>query len=70
MRQGVLVPDFLTGRMVVRFSVHEYSRKLHCGQPLEVLVDGVWQETRIGYEGGWILEGVECATIVGLRVRI
>ena len=70
MKQGVLVPDLRNGRMMIRFSVNEYSEKLHCGQRLEVLVDGIWKKTRLGYDGGWILDEVVCATLVGLRVRI
>ena len=70
MRQGVIELDQWTERMVIRFSSHEDSGKLHCGQPLEVFVNGEWKETRIGYNGGWILEGIECSTPIGLKAII
>jgi len=40
MRQGVLVPNNVTGRMDVRFSPEEYYRGLHCGDTMEYDMSG------------------------------
>lgn len=70
MRQGTLVPYAGTDRMTVCFSAGDYFGKLHCGQPIEVLIDGAWHSTRVDYCKGWCLKGVDCDDIAGLTVRI
>ena len=71
MRQGTLVPYIGTERMTVYFAEGDFFGKLHCSQPLEALLDGIWQPTQMEYaKGGWRLKGVDLDDIVGLTVRI
>ena len=71
MRQGTLVPYIGTERMTVCFAEGDFFGKLHCNQPLEALLDGIWHPTQMEYDkGGWRLKGVDLDDIVGLTVRI
>lgn len=70
MKQGVLVPNIATGRMDVRFSPEEYHGGLHCGDTMEVLINGKWKPTRIEMNDDWYLVGVKTKDITGLTVRI
>lgn len=72
MRQGVLVPDNETGRMDIRFSPEEYYGGIHCGECMDVLLNGVWEPTRMemGFDRNWYLVGIKCDDLVGLIVRI
>ena len=59
MKQGTLVRDLKTGRMVIRYSLEEYSDGLHCGTALEVKVGTHWKKTRIEHNGSdWYLPGI------------
>ena len=46
-KQGVLIYDDVIGRMDIRFGPLDYYGGLHCGERLEVLLDGEWIPTRI-----------------------
>ena len=72
MRQGTLVPDYRTGRMDIRFSPAEYYGGLHCGETMEILMNGQWEPTRIemDFEREWYLVGIACDDLIGLTVRI
>lgn len=70
MRQGVLVPDFQSGRMDIRFGLEEYYGGLHCGECMDVLVDEKWVPTRIEMGDDWYLVGVKTDRLQGLTVRI
>lgn len=39
-KQGVLIYDDVIGRMDIRFGPLDYYGGLHCGERLEVLLDG------------------------------
>ncbi len=39
-KQGVLVYDFQQERIDIRFGLEEYYGGLHCGETLDVLIDG------------------------------
>ena len=68
--QGALVYDTTTGRYNIRFDLACYYGGLHCGNCLDVRVGGRWIPTRIEYDGGWYLVGVDTDILDGLMVRI
>ncbi len=70
MRQGTLVVDEDSGRMDIRFGLEEYYGGLHCGECMDVLIDGEWIPTRIEMGEGWYLVGIQTDQLVGLIVRI
>ena len=39
-KQGVLIYDDVIGRMDIRFGPLDYYGGLHCGERLEILLDG------------------------------
>ena len=41
-RQGTMVTDEDSGRMDIRFGLLDYYGGLHCGECLDVLIDGEW----------------------------
>lgn len=69
MRQGALVKDVESGRMDIRFGLNEYYGGLHCGDTLDVLIDGEWIPTRIEMADDWYLVGVKVDDLIGLIVR-
>lgn len=70
MRQGTMVADEESGRMDIRFGLMDYYGGLHCGECLDVLIDGEWVHTRIEMGDGWFLVGIQTDQLVGLVVRI
>ena len=58
-KQGVLIYDDVIGRMDIRFGPLDYYGGLHCGERLEVLLDGEWIPTRIELGEFWYLKGVK-----------
>ena len=70
MKQGTMVTDEESGRMDIRFGLMDYYGGLHCGECLDVLIDGEWIHTRIEMGDGWFLVGVPTDQLVGLVVRI
>lgn len=70
MKQGVLVPDYASGRINIRFSPEEHYGGLHCGETMEVLIDGKWMPTRIEMDEDWYLVGIPYEDLIGLIVRI
>lgn len=71
-RIGSLVYDERTERMDIRFGLEEYYGGLHCGEGMEVMLDGKWIPTRIEMDINckWYLVGVDADSLVGLTVRI
>jgi hypothetical protein len=70
-KQGVLVYDFQQERIDIRFGLEEYYGGLHCGETLDVLIDGKWIPTRIEKAADWFLVGIgENISLPGLTVRI
>ena len=51
--QGALVYDNNTGRYNIRFDLDKYYGGLHCGECMDVKVQGKWIPTRIEYDRGW-----------------
>lgn len=47
-----------------------YYGGLHCGDTMEVLIDGNWIPTRIEMDDDWYLVGIPCRDLIGLIVRI
>lgn len=69
--QGILIYDSMTDRLDIRFSLEEYYGGLHCGQVLEVEIDGVWKPVRVEKSDEWYLVGLKNTTpILGLNARI
>ena len=69
-KQGVLIYDDVTDRMDIRFGPLDYYGGLHCGDRLEVLLNGEWISTRIKLGKFWYLRGVRLSRLNGLIVRI
>ena len=70
MKQGALIFDEQTDRYDIRFDLADYYGGLHCGERLEVLLDGEWIPTRIELGEFWYLKGVKLIKLNGLIVRI
>lgn len=62
--------DDVIDRMDIRFGPLDYYGGLHCGERLEVLLDGEWIPTRIELGEFWYLKGVKLIKLNGLIVRI
>ncbi len=69
-KQGVLIYDSKADRLDIRFGLLDYYGGLHCGTPMEVLVDGRWLPTRIEKSHFWYLVGIRVSDLNGLIVRI
>lgn len=69
-KQGVLIYNDVTDRMDIRFGPLDYYGGLHCGDRLEVLLNGEWISTRIELGKFWYLSGVRLSRLNGLIVRI
>lgn len=70
MKKGTMIVDRESGRMDIRFGLEEYYGGLHCGECLDVLIDGEWIPTRIEMDDGWYLVGIQTERLAGLTVRI
>jgi len=70
MKIGTLVLQRDIGRMDIRFSLNDYYGGLHCGETLDVKINGRWVSTRIEMGNDWYLVGVDTDDLVGLIVRI
>ena len=46
MRKDCLIYDEGSGRMDIRFGLKEYYGGLHCGEGMEVILDGNWRRMR------------------------
>ncbi len=46
MRKSCLIYDEGSGRMDIRFGLEEYYGGLHCGEGMEVILDGNWRRMR------------------------
>lgn len=69
-KQGILIYDDVIDRMDICFGPLDYYGGLHCGERLEVLLDGEWIPTRIELGEFWYLKGVKLIKLNGLIVRI
>lgn len=59
--------------MDVRFGLEEYYGGLHCGEGMEVELDGEWVTTRIEMDcsdSQWYLVGIKTDELQGLKVRL
>lgn len=68
--QGALVYDKTTDRMDIRLSLNKYYGGLHCGKTMDVKINDKWKPTRIEYDNGWYLDGIDTDDLVGLIVRM
>lgn len=67
MREGVLIYDHESDRMDIRFGLLDFYGGLHCGECLEVYIDGKWIPTRIELGSFWYLRGFVLQTSTGFR---
>ena len=67
--QGTLIYDKKTDRFDIRYDLTTYYGGLHCGDCLDVFVNGRWVPTRIEMSDKWYLVGIDTEDIAGLRVR-
>lgn len=70
LKAGALVYDEETDSIDVRFGLGDYYGGLHCGETMEVLIDGQWIPTRIEKSSVWYLVGIKTKTLPGLQVRM
>ena len=68
-RQGALVYDEDQDRIDIRFGLDDYYGGLHCGETMDVLIDGQWIPARIEKDRDWYLVGVKTKSLPGLLVR-
>lgn len=69
-KQGVRIYDDVIGRMDIRFRPPDYYGGLHCGERLDMLLDGERIPTRIELVEFWHPKGVKRIKLSGLIVRI
>lgn len=69
-RQGALVYSRDKGRYDVRFGLDDYYGGLHCGDCMDIRLNGRWVPTRMEYFAKWYLIGVNTDALDGLVVRI
>ena len=67
---GALFYDPETDRMDIRFDNLSSYGGLHCGTPLEVLLNDCWVPTRIEKASDWFLVGLSGLRLPGLRARL
>jgi hypothetical protein len=74
MRDGILIYDPKQERMEIRFSIDEFYGGLHCGECLDVYINGNWQPARIEFnhsDKDWYLVGIsKDISLEGLPARI
>ena len=69
-KQGSLLYDEERDRIDIRFGLNDYYGGLHCGETMEVLIDGQWVPTRIEKGNDWYLVGIKTKDLPGLQVRL
>jgi len=67
---GALFYDSETDRMDIRLDDQRFYGGLHCGTPLEVLLNDHWVPTHIEKAADWFLVGLSGLSLNGLRTRI
>ncbi len=70
MKKGILTINLDNKRMDIRFPSGELYGGLHCGECLDVKINGRWIPTRIEMGDDWFLVGVNTNDLIGLEVRI
>ena len=70
MKKGALVYDENQDRIDIRFSLNSYYGGLHCGEAIDVYINGRWIPTRIEKAQDWYLVGIITRSLPGLIVRI
>lgn len=70
MRTGSLFYNSNNNRMDIRFNLKEYYGGLHCGECMDVKINGKWVPTRIEMAEDWYLVGIDTDQLAGLTVRI
>ncbi|RCX07880.1 hypothetical protein DFR58_14814 [Anaerobacterium chartisolvens] len=71
MKGGALFYNPENDRMGIYFDDGTTESGLHCGDPMEVKVDGKWVSTRLEMSEQWYLVGIkDVDSIDGLKVRL
>ena len=58
-KRGSLVCDEEWNRIDIRSGLDEYHGRLHCGETMDVLIDGQWIPTHIEKQNDWYLVGIK-----------
>ena len=69
-KQGTLVYNDDLDRIDIRFSLDDYYGGLHCGETMDVFIDGEWIPTQIEKARDWFLIGIKTDSLPGLIIRI
>ena len=70
MKYGKLDYDYSVNRMDVKFEDGARFGGLHCGEPMEVKINGKWVPTRIEYGREWYIVAAPRVNPEGLEVRM
>ena len=68
--EGAMIYDSNADRMDIRFDNLYFHGGLHCGTPLEVLLNDQWVPTCIEKADDWFLVGLKGLPLNGLRTRL
>lgn len=66
--EGILTYSHADQRYQIRYGIEDYTDGLHCGEPLQAEINGVWTDTRIEFSDRWYLVNIG-DQLDGLRVR-
>lgn len=68
--QGKLFYNFENNRIGIRFNDGTVDEGLHCGQTMDIFINGKWIPTRIEMARDWYLVDVKnLDSLVGLTVK-
>lgn len=71
MKTGILFYNSSNERIDIIFEDGSTEGGLHCGQTMEVKIDGQWIPTSIEMSNDWYLVGIRnIDSLVGLKVRL
>lgn len=69
MKNGSLIYEEDQDRIDIHFGLDDFYGGLHCGETMEVLINGQWIPTRIEKSSDWYLVGIKTKSLPGLQVR-
>lgn len=70
MKTGSLIYNEDYDRIDIRFGLDDYYGGLHCGETMDVFIEGEWIPARIEKGSDWYLVGVKTDSLPGLQVRL
>jgi hypothetical protein len=69
-KEGTLFYNAHLERADIKFDSGEDYGGLHCGTPIEIMINGDWIQTRIEMAEEWYLVGIETKELAGAKVRV